>query len=275
MPEKMRGAKAGAAGLGMTAPVWRPVWRSGRAGLIAHPRSRQSAPACAAMDDRNAPPLNPLPPVVWLLVLPVLAMEIVVSLGAAGLAGGAQGVGWRLDAVQRFAFSPELARWMWANDVWPWRDVARALTYPLVHGSFTHALFGIVFLLALGKFVGEVFRGWAVLAVVVAATLAGALAYTLAPGIEAPLFGAYPAAFGLIGAFTFILWTRLGAAGANRARAFALIGMLLFVQLVFGALFGAGPAWVAELAGFGAGFLLSFVVSPGGWSRVRDRLRAR
>ena len=35
--------------------------------------------------DTNAPPLNPLPPVVWALALPIIAMEVVVNLGARGL----------------------------------------------------------------------------------------------------------------------------------------------------------------------------------------------
>lgn len=227
------------------------------------------------MDDRNAPPLNPLPPVVWLLVLPVLAMEVVVNLGASGLAGGAQGVGWRLDAVQRFAFSPELARWMWDNGIWPLHGVMRFVTYPLVHGSFTHALFVIVFLLALGKFVGEVFRWWAVLVVVIGSGAVGALVYATMPWITAPLFGGYPPVYGLIGAFTFVLWTNLGARGANRARAFTLIGFLLAIQLLFGLLFGGGPEWVADLAGFCTGFMASFVVSPGGWVRVVAKMRDR
>ena len=63
--------------------------------------------------DQNAPPLNPLPPVVWVLALPMIAMEVVVSLGAPrAWSAAAQAVGWRLDAVQRFAFSPELLRQM-------------------------------------------------------------------------------------------------------------------------------------------------------------------
>ncbi len=47
------------------------------------------------------------------------------------------------------------------------------------------------------------------------------------------------------------------------------------IQFVFGMLFGGGYYWVAELAGFVAGFLLSFIVSPGGWGRVMQRLRRR
>lgn len=89
------------------------------------------------------------------------------------------------------------------------------------------------------------------------------------------LIGAYPAVYGLIGAFTFLLWVNLARVGANKYRAFSLIGALLFFQLVFGLLFGAGWDWVADITGFAAGFLLSFVVSPGGWARVMDKIRQR
>ena len=227
------------------------------------------------MNDLNAPPINPLPPVVWLLALPVIAMEVAVSLGASGYAGGASGIGWRLDAVQRFGFSPEYLRRMYAAGLWPADGLLRLISYPLVHLSVTHTVWVIVFLLALGKFVGEVFRWWAVLVVVFGAAAFAALVYAAVPVVTAPLVGGYPPVYGLIGAFTFILWTNLGRTGGNQMRAFSLIGMLLAVQLVFGLLFGGGTEWIADLAGFGAGFVLSFVVSPGGWSRVKAKLRHR
>jgi len=227
------------------------------------------------MNDLNASPINPLPPVVWLLALPVIAMEVVVSLGAAGLVGGASAIGWRLDAVQRFAFSPEYLRRMYEAGLWPAEGLMRLISYPLVNVSTTQAVFVIVFLLALGKFVGEVFRWWAVLVVVFGAAVVGAVVYAALPFVTAPLVGGYPPVYGLIGAFTFILWTNLGRTGSNQIRAFSLIGLLLAVQLVFGLLFGGGTEWIADLAGFATGFVLSFVVSPGGWARVMGKLRAR
>lgn len=54
-----------------------------------------------------------------------------------------------------------------------------------------------------------------------------------------------------------------------------MIGALLFFQLVFGVLFGGTWDWVADIAGFATGFLLSFVVSPGGWARVVEMIRQR
>ncbi|NUB45082.1 rhomboid family intramembrane serine protease [Fertoebacter nigrum] len=226
-------------------------------------------------DNLTAPPLNPLPPVVWALALPMIAMELVLSLGGAGLAGGPGAVGWRLDAVQRFAFSPELMRAMIEAGQYPWQGVMRLFTYPFVHAAFTHALFAVVILLALGKMVGEIFRWWAVLVVFFGAGLAGAAAYTFLPFIDAPLFGGYPPVYGLIGAFTFLLWVNLAAKGANQFRAFTMIGFLMGIQLLFGLLFGGGWDWVADISGFAAGFLLSFVVSPGGWARVKQKIRQR
>ena len=226
------------------------------------------------MQDTTQPPLNPLPPVVWALALPIVAMEVVFALGASGLAGGPAAIGWRLQALERFAFGPGILTWMIETGRWPWMQAMRIVTYPFVHGSVMHAVFAVVLLLALGKMVGEVFRWWGVLAVWFGAAVVGALVYW-GVGVEAALFGAYPPVYGLIGAFTFLMWVRLAAAGANRLRAFGLIATLLAIQFVFGVFFGGGSEWIADVAGFAAGFALSFVVVPGGVARVIALIRQR
>jgi membrane associated rhomboid family serine protease len=226
--------------------------------------------------DPNAPPLNPLPWIVWVLALPVIAMELVLSLAERGLVGGAQGIGWRLQAVERFGLFPELLKHQWETGGQPLEELHRLVSHTLVHGSFTHAIFAVVMLLALGKWVGEIFRWWGVLVVVLGSAAVGAVAYgLLIPDLRVPLIGAYPAVYGLIGAFTFQIFTNLAKVGANKYRAFSLIGALLFIQFLFGVLFGGGWEWVADVAGFAAGFLLSFVVSPGGFRRVLDQIRQR
>lgn len=228
--------------------------------------------------DKNAPPFNPLPGVVWLLVLPLVAVEAWLSLGEAGLFGGPGAIGWRTGAVRDFGFSDAVFEWIRENRSYPPELLLRFVSYGFVHWSFTHALLAVVLALALGKFVGEVFRPWAVLAVYYGAGIAGALAYGLLIDSPLILIGAYPAVYGLIGAFTFILWARLGAERADRRRAFLMIGFLMAIQFAFGLVnwifyASANFLWVAELAGFGAGFALSFVVSPGGWAAVLARLR--
>ena len=225
--------------------------------------------------DPNAPPLNPLPAVVWLLALPIAAIELAFTLGARTGVLGPAAVGWRLGAIEDYAFSGQIFDWMLATGRYPTEHLLRFVTYPFVHVSFTHTLFVIVFILALGKMVAEAFRPWAVLAVFFVPAVAGAAVYGLVLDDPRPLVGGYPAVYGLIGAFTFLLWLNLAAVGANQYRAFTLIGFLLGIQLLFGLLFGGTNDWVADLSGFAAGFGLSFVVSPGGWSRVVERLRER
>jgi membrane associated rhomboid family serine protease len=225
--------------------------------------------------DHNASPINPLPPVVWLLAVPIALIEIGFGLGSRGLVGGPAAVGWRLDAIERFAFMNTVFDWMLENRSYPPEYLMRFVTYPFVHGSFTHALFVVVFILALGKMVGEIFKPWAVLAVFFGSGIVGALVYGLVLDDPYPLLGGYPPVYGLIGAFTFLLWVNLAAKGANKLRAFTLIGFLLATQLLFALLFGGNNQWVADVAGFAAGFLLSFLVSPGGWGRALQQIRGR
>ena len=234
------------------------------------------------MNDLNAPPLNPLPPVVWLLALPMIAIEVAANAGANGMIGGAEAVGWRVQLMQLFGFAPDYLRWMIETGQYPLSGLTRLVTYPLVHLGVSHALFVVVILLALGKFVGEIYRWWALLATYLFATVAGALAYTLVPYAHAGLLGGYPGDYGLIGAYSFLLWVRLVGSGDNQFRAFRLIGFLLALQVIIAVVgivwYGIeqGTTWdfVADIAGFVAGFLLAFVVSPGGWPRVLAKLRA-
>ncbi|SHE89949.1 Rhomboid family protein [Loktanella atrilutea] len=230
------------------------------------------------MSDDHRPfesPFNAIPPVILVLVVAVMAIELTLSAGASGLVGGPGAIGWRLAAQQDYAFSPAVLDYVWSGTDRSINLLRRFVTYAFVHGSFTDALFGAALLLALGKFVGDVFAPAATVAVLVLGTLAGALAFGVFVGGTTPLFGVWPAVYGLIGAFTYILWLRLGAAGQNQVAAFRLIGFLLALQLVFGLLFGSSPIWIAELAGFAVGFVASVVLAPGGWSALLMRLRQR
>ncbi|MCV2882668.1 rhomboid family intramembrane serine protease [Actibacterium sp. XHP0104] len=220
-------------------------------------------------------PLNPLPPVVWLLTLPIVAVEIVLSAGDRGFAGGAAGIGWRSAAIEDYAFYDVLFdRMIATGEVLP-GDLMRLVSYLFVNYSFTQALFAVVLLLALGKMVGEVFKPVAVVAVFFVSGIVGAMAYGLLLDEARPLTSAYPAVYGLIGAFTYLLSVNLAARGDSRFGAFSLIGFLMGIQLLFSLLFNSTNDWVADLAGFFTGFGLSFVISPGGWRRVLSRMRQR
>ena len=227
------------------------------------------------MQDPDASPLNPLPPPVAALAFVIIGIELTLAAAARGFVGGVGGVGWRQTALERYAFFGDILDWMVATGSWPVEHLARVVTYPFVHLAFTHALFVVVFLLALGKLLAEAMGTAAFFAVFFGSAVVGALAYGLLLDDPRLLTGGFPAVYGLIGGYTWILWTSLGRVGAPQYRAFTLIGLLLAIQLVFGVLFGATNEWVAELAGFATGFALSFVVGPGGWRRALAALRRR
>ncbi|WP_412555457.1 rhomboid family intramembrane serine protease [Shimia sp. MIT1388] len=222
-------------------------------------------------DDQS--PVNPLPPVITALFLFLLGVEALFSLGARGIIGGDAAAGWRLAAQYDYGFFGEIFNIMRETGHWPPEHLIRFVSYLFVHHNFTHALFGGVLLLAMGKMVGEVFTGWATLAVFILSGAVGALGYAVILNSPVPLLGAFPGVYGMIGAFTFLLWVSLGAVGAPQARAFSLIGMLMAIRLVFSLIFGGTPVWLADLLGFCTGFALSFLFVPGGWQRIREKIR--
>lgn len=220
-------------------------------------------------------PVNPLPPVVILLAVAIFVVELVFTLTGQGIIGGPEASGFRLTAIENYGFYEPLMQWMVENQTVRGKYLVRFLTYPFLQGSFTQAVFAIVFVLALGKMVAERQSQWAVLAIFFGASIIGALVYGIVWDTRVPLFGAYPGAYGLVGGFTLLLWAQLGATGGRQVQAFALIGLLLAIQFIFGLFFGAGKAWVAEVAGFVSGFGIAFLANPGQWDRIVSRLRER
>jgi membrane associated rhomboid family serine protease len=215
--------------------------------------------------------VNALPPTVLALFLVIGAVEAALSLADAGFLGGRGGIGWRVRTVEAVAVSPVVQDLVLAGD----RGAAllsRYVLYPFVHGGAVHALFAGALLLALGKFVGEAI-GHAVLLVFAAACVVGGLTFGVFASGAQPLYGAYPGVYGLIGAFTYLQWLRLGQLGENQLMAFRLIGGLLAIQLLFGLLFGADPSWIGDLGGFAGGLAVAPLAAPGGLRALRDRLR--
>jgi membrane associated rhomboid family serine protease len=224
-------------------------------------------------EEHNVSPFNSVPPVVVALALFIIGIEAVFYLGSKGIVGGPEAIGWRLAAFQQYAFSSEVFFWMAETGRWSFDHLLRCVSYLFLHGSFIHAGFAAVMVLALGNMVGEVFSALATLIVFVVPGIVGAIAYALIWPSSVTLIGGYPGVYGLIGAFSFLLWVRLRYVGANQMRAFSLIGGLMFIQLVFGLLFGGTGDWIADVVGFATGFGLSFFLVPGGWARIREMIR--
>ena len=228
-------------------------------------------------DPRNQSPFNALPPVVVALAVLMAAVELMFQAGEAGLAGGRAAVGWRVGAIADWGVSAPVWDWMVANRRFPPDLLARFVTYPFVHGGFVHAAFVCVFVLALGNVCAPVFPAWRLLAIFFGAAVAGALAYVVLYDTALPLFGGYPGAYGLIGAFTLLV--RRGMTRVEPGRAFLLVGLLLAIQPLFGIAGGAGlawlPDWTADLGGALAGYGLAAALFPGALAGLRARMRRR
>ena len=222
--------------------------------------------------DLNAPPINPLPPVVILLVCLLGGVEVLFQAAEAGFAGGAAGIGWRVEAVQQYAFSDSVFDWMRQTGQYSWDNMLRFLTYPFLHQTFMHTLFVIVFVLAIGKFVAEIMSPFVVLLIFFVSSVIGAAGYSVILDEQYALIGAYPAVYGLIGAFTWLQFSSLKASGENGLKAFNLILFFLGIALVFKFLFGGTNEWLAEMIGFCAGFALSIVLGPNGKDRLNKVL---
>ena len=229
------------------------------------------------MQPRPPNPFNDLPPLVVALALVIAGVELIFQAGASGFVGGQAAVGWRLTALETWSVRADVWDWMLRTRQAPLDEVARVFAYPFVHSGFTHAAMVCVFVLALGNVVAPVYPSWRLLVIFFGAALGGALVYLLLFDARSPLYGGYPPAYGLIGAFTYL--TKRGLTRADPAKAFLLIGLLLAIQPVFGLLLARNFAWVpdwsADLGGAACGYLAAMLLFPGALHRIRDRLRQR
>jgi membrane associated rhomboid family serine protease len=206
-----------------------------------------------------------LPKVLIFLGGLMLLIEAVFSVGELGIFFGPAGEAWRLAAVQDFGFFDPLFDLMIERREVNGNVILRLFTHSFLHYSPLNAVFGAVIVVAIGNYVSQVYRPAAVIALFFGTSIFGACVYGLFLDERFPLVGAFTGGYGLIGAYSYIVWRRLGASGGNQLQAFRLIGILLAIQLVFGVFFGNSLTWVAELAGFASGFALSIPLAPGGW----------
>ena len=225
-------------------------------------------------------PVNRLPVVVIILTLLIIGIEVVFQLANQGIIGGPRGIGWRIDAIDRYGFSPRVLELVGQGQL-DFDLLKRFVTYPFVNLELTQVAFCAALTLALGKFVGEAFGEIRLLAIYLITSVAGAIVFGFFARGTYPLSGGFAPVYGLIGAYSYILWLRLGSSGRNQLLAFRLIGVLLLIQLIFGVVFGIisssppAPTWIAELGAFCAGFGLALVVAPGSWSTFVARMRQR
>ncbi|MEM6308113.1 MAG: rhomboid family intramembrane serine protease [Pseudomonadota bacterium] len=199
----------------------------------------------------NTPAVNALPLSVILLILPIIGVEAYIAGAEARLWGNFDA---RINLITAIGVLPDPVQYTITSGRFDIGWLQTLLLYPFVHGVFLQTVFASMFLLALGKFVGEAMGDITVLAIFFISSLLGALAYVGLLSDNYPLFGAYPAAYGMIGGYTYILYAIAGDTRDQQIRAFQLIAVIMAINLGF-ALISGGPAiWVAELTGAVAGF---------------------
>ena len=228
--------------------------------------------------DANQSPINPLPPVVCLLAGIVAAIELYFQAAGNGFIGGPEAVGWRLHYARTYGFSDSVMDWMIQNRTFPLEHLMRLVTFPFIHFNFTHAVFIVVFILALGNFVARVFHPAAVLAVFFVSSAVGAVAYSVILDDNSLLIGGYPGVYGLIGAFSWILFTNARNEGKSVLPAFRLIAFFMTIQLIYKIVYDTNNQWLAELCAYGVGFGMSYLLAPGARRRFEsylDRMRDR
>lgn len=217
----------------------------------------------------DASPLNPIPPIVAILAVTMIGIELVLQLAEAGFIGGPEAVGWRVNVIRELGFFDDVFEYMRTTQTYDWTTLHQFFTYPFVNFSFTGAIFSSVLVLALGKAVGDEFHPLSVIFLFFTCSALGVLALGFFRNVGYPVIGGFGAVYGLIGAYTWMLWLKAGATGTSRIKAFQLIGFLTVLQLIYHFGFGGGDDWIAKLVGFVVGFFLSFVLAPDGRERMR------
>ncbi|PIB23940.1 hypothetical protein BFP76_01405 [Amylibacter kogurei] len=224
--------------------------------------------------DHNASPINALPVVVVVLAGIICAIEIIFQAGEHGFIGGPDAVGWRIALARQFGFFDQISDWMIQNRIFAFENIIRPFTYGFIHRNFAEAMIVCVYVLSLGNFVAKEIQWFGVFAIFFISQAIGAIGYALILDEHTLLIGGYPAAFGLIGAFTWIVFAGRTQEGKNGVPAFRLIAMFMAFQAVWKIVFGGNNQWLAEIIAFGTGFGLCMILFTGK-DAVLEKLRQR
>jgi rhomboid protease GluP len=218
----------------------------------------------------NTPPkaFNPMPPVVVALFGLIAGTELLFTFAGTGILGDPDGIGWRYAAIESYGVNTSLIGWMIETNQYPLEHLARFVSFSFLHSSMINTAVACALFLAMGKMVGTIFSAVAVLVFFFVSAVIGAVCYSLAVPEGGWLFGSFTGIYGLIGAYTFMIWVSLRVRNAPQGQAFYLIAILMGVQLGFGMILGDNNSWIADLTAFLTGFILSFFFVPGGFGSV-------
>lgn len=184
-------------------------------------------------------------PVVWGFVLVLVAVELVLKLGDAGVIPALRPLAYGLFAVGAIPPAAAIA----VPGAWPW-FLAGLVGHAFLHVGWLHLTLNAIGLLCLGHVVQTQSGTAAFLAISFATAVAGAV-FFLVLADHATMIGASGVVFGL-----------LGAVLRQRRKPIALWRVLLVLALLSlpaDLIFDAAVAWQAHLGGFLAGWVLGRV----------------
>jgi len=208
----------------------------------------------------NQAPINILPKSVILLLCLIIFIELILQSGEKGLIGDQNSIAWRMELVRKYGFFDSIFEWMRINNTYNVNDLLRFFTFNFIHRSFTEIIFVLVFIAAFGKFTAEVYGDLAFLIIFLLSGAFAALGYgTFLNGTL--LIGAYPAVYGVIGAFTWVQFYLQRTKGLSGFQAFHLIIIFMVISLVYNIIYSNNNnEWVAEIIGFITGFFLAIII---------------
>lgn len=218
------------------------------------------------------PPFHALPWAVVCLALIIAGIEGYLLLCEYGVFGQAA-IGMRSTGIQDFGFNGAVVPYFLETGRIVPEHWMRLVTYSFVQPAASTALFIVVLILALGKLTAEALGNVAFLIIFVLSAFFGAFVYGVIYGAQAVAYGGYPGVFGLIGAYTFIRFSVNPKVGESPYRAFALIGILVFMRFVLAFFYGAQTHWIADFAAFPMGVVLAVMLVPGAFSGFVARMR--
>lgn len=215
------------------------------------------------MDDQNSRLLGEMRPRGAAIALAILIAVPELLFAVADMPfglfdGGAADL--RRLAVVSFGFWPGHIHGQLEGGSFGLNGLTVFVSYPLMHLSAVNAIFSILFILVVLRLLSGIVRQSHCMIVFFGSAALGALAYYFLAGSDFPLVGASPGFLGLFGVAAAVAVMAGGSEGnpsIGRVGRTMLIlpALLIGFEIVASLLFGGRGRWVADLAGFAAGFL--------------------
>lgn len=204
-----------------------------------------------------APPARHSTLVAWLILAAIIGVELAIQFGG-GRPGAAEHV--RAEALRDWGFVATRFRgWLAGGSG---HGVGRAfVTYAFLHAGPLHLAAAGGLYLASATFLARHIGGLRLVALFLVAAVGGALAFGLTAETRAPMVGAVPAAFGMLGAVKAWEFRHIKRAGASWGRygvSLACLAGLLVLAHLYGR---AIMPNAANLGGLAAGVLVAPILA--------------